>query len=383
MKKLLTITVLLLTVALNGCRNRTEILPEEDYIAFVRNIITDAYSESPDPTLLTSAFDLQAFAERIISQGDIPEKQRDGLLSFLEEYFQPGRRLISRIDEGADFQLVRFHMENDTAHLLFRIYNGTVTFEEWLMTAKNREIRIFDISDPISGMYWSDEWNMNACVYMDIRSDHFFINERLIAINQMIGGKDFAKADSLFTWVEQATKANLYARAMRLNLISQSQSYDSLQKAGREFLMQFPERKATVAFFSLQNAISHGMMDKVRLHCDELGESIGYDPIFFLYLAWGYKAAGDPGNSMRMLDSLTAYMPIQYDFYNYKLDLYYEQEDAAGFVRQMDIIDSLFAASDEDIPFYENSYPAMGSRPEFKEWKTRHLQKLAAEKAAL
>ena len=125
------------------------------------------------------------------------------------------------------------------------------------------------------------------------------------------------------------------------------------------------------------------MMDKVRLHCDELGETIGYDPIFFLYLAWGYKAAGDPGNSMRMLDSLTAYMPIQYDFYNYKLDLYYDQDDAAGFVRQMDIIDSLFAASDEDIPFYENSYPAMGSRPEFKEWKTRHLQKLAAEKAAL
>ena len=128
MKKLLTITCLLVTLALNGCRNRTEILPEEDYISFVRNIITDAYSESPDPTLFTSAFDLQAFAERIISQGDIPEKQRDGLLGFLEEYFQPGRRLISRIDEGADFQLVRFNMENDTAHLLFRIYNGTVTF---------------------------------------------------------------------------------------------------------------------------------------------------------------------------------------------------------------------------------------------------------------
>ena len=115
MKKLLTITCLLVTLALNGCRNRTEILPEEDYIAFVRNIITDAYSENPDPTLFTAAFDLQAFAERIISQGDIPEKQRDGLLGFLEEYFQPGRRLISRIDEGADFQLVRFNMENDTA----------------------------------------------------------------------------------------------------------------------------------------------------------------------------------------------------------------------------------------------------------------------------
>jgi hypothetical protein len=383
MKLFSAIACVMLFLTLGSCRHRTEILPEEDYLAFVREIITAAYSEHPDPNVFTDAFDLHAFADRISVQGDIPERQRPELDRFLKEYFQPGRRMLARVDQGADYQLVSFHMRHDTAHAIFRIYNGTVTFEEWMMLAGKNGIRIFDISDPISGMYWSDEWNMNACAYLDIRDDHFLINEKLIEINRMIGQKDFSGADSLFTWIEQATKNNLYARAMRLNLLSQSQPYDSLLSACRDFLVMFPEKTATTSFFCLQNAISHGMMPEVRQHCDELGRAIGYDPIFFLYLAWGYKAAGDPESSLRMLDSLTAYIPVQYDFHNYKLDLYYDQQDITGFIRQMEWIDSLFSASDEDIPYYEENYPDMKNRPEFKAWKQRHLQKLSSEKSAL
>ena len=383
MKKTLYKCFALSLAILAGCRHGTGILPEEDYLAFAREIITDAYSTQPDPDMFTNAFDLHAFAERILAQGDIPEKSRSDLERFLEDYFQPGRRMLARIDQGADFQLIRFRMQHDTAHAVFRIYNGTVTFEDWIMLAGKNGIRIIDISDPVSGMYWSDEWNMNACSYMDIRSDHFLINEKLIGINRLIGEKEFAKADSLFNWIDQATRANIYARAMRLNLISQSQSYDSLQKACKLFLQQFPEHNATTSFFSLQNAISHGMMPEVRKHCDELGRDIGYDPIFFLYLAWGYKAYGDLASSLRMLDSLTTYIPVQYDFHNYKLDIYYEQHDAAGFIRQMDSIDSLFSASDEDIPYYEENYPEMKNHPEFKAWKKRHMQKLSSEGTAL
>ena len=375
--------ILLLTL-FAACRHKPAILPEENYIAFVRQILTAAYDEHPDPSVFTEAFDKQAFAERIMAQGDIPEQQRPDVDRFLEEYFQPGKRMVARVDQGADFQLIRFRMQHDTAIATFRIYNETITFEDWLMLAdKKGSIRIIDITDPISGMWWSDEWNMNACSYLDITSDHFLINERLIAVNRLIGQKDFARADSLFTWVEQATRNNLYARAMKLNLISQSQPYDSLLKECSEFLQMFPGRTATTSFFCLQNAITNGLMPQVRKHCDELGQAIGYDPIFFLYLAWGYKSSGDMESSLRMLDSLTAYIPVQYDFYNYKLDLYYDRKDAAGFVLQMDRIDSLFSASDEDISFYEQTSPEMRDRPEFQAWKERHLQKLANEKSAL
>lgn len=374
---------LLLLTLFTACRHKPVILPEDEYIDFVRQILTAAYGEHPDPSVFTEAFDKKAFAERIMGQGDIPETMRPDVDRFLEEYFLPGRRMLARVEQGADFQLIRFRMQHDTAIATFRIYNETITFEDWMMIANKEGIHIIDISDPVSGMYWSDEWNMNACAYLDITGDHFLINEKLIAVNRLIGQKAFDQADSIFRLVEQATKSNIYARAMQLNLISQSQQYDSLLQACREFLKVFPERSATTSFFCLQNAISNGMMPEVRKHCDELGQTIGYDPIFFLYLAWGYKSSGDAEASLRMLDSLTAYIPVQYDFYNYKLDLYYEQKDAAGFAQQMERIDSLFSASDEDIPFYENTYPEMRNTPEFKAWKERHLQKLAKEKAAL
>lgn len=381
--KLLLICGLLAACCMTSCRKQKEALPEEYYLDFIQHIISDAYGDHPDPSVFTGAFDREAFADRIMAQGDLPKDMRNKVLDFLTEYFRPGMQMLSRIDQGADYQLIHLYFRHDTAHALFRVYNTTVTFEDWIMLAKKKDIFLIDISDPISGMYWSDEWNMNACTYLNMETDHTLINDKLIRINQLIGQGEFGKADSLFTWIDQATQTNAYARAMKLNLISQSQSYDSLQTYCRQFLKQFPERKASASFFSLQNAIANGLMPQVHQHCDELGESLGYDPIFFLYLAWGYKAAGDLPASMRMLDSLTRYIPVQYDFYNYKLDLYYDMKDAAGFARQMNRIDSLFSASDEDIPFYEETYPEMKNTPEFKAWKSSHEQKLAAERAAL
>lgn len=368
---------------LTSCKHSKEALPEENYLEFIQHIISNAYGEHPDPSVFTSAFDKDAFAERILSQGDLPKEMMDKVKDFLNEYFQPGKQMLGRIEQGADYQLIHLYFQHDTAHALFRVYNTTVTFENWIMLAKKKEISIIDISDPISGMFWSDEWNMNACSYLNMETDHTLINEKLIQINRLIGQSEYGKADSLFSWIDQATKTNAYARAMQLNLISQSQSYDSLQTYCKEFLKQFPERKASVSFFCLQNAIANGLMPQVHRHCDELGESLGYDPIFFLYLAWGYKAAGDLTASLRMLDSLTRYIPIQYDFYNYKLDLYYDMKDAAGFSKQMHRIDSLFSASEEDIPFYEETYPEMKNTPEFNAWKSSHEQKLAAERTSL
>ena len=368
---------------MTACKHQKKALPEENYLEFIEHIISDAYSEHPDASVFTAAFNQDAFAGRILAQGDLPKDMSDKVKTFLKEYFQPGRQMLARIDQGADYQLIHLYFQHDTARALFRVYHTTVTFEEWIMLAEKKEIAIIDVCDPISGMCWSDEWNMNACAYLNMETDHTLINEKLIRINQLIGAGEFGKADSLFSWIEQATQTNAYARAMRLNLISQSQSYDSLQTYCRQFLRQFPERRASVSFFCLQNAIANGLMPQVHRHCDELGESLGYDPIFFLYLAWGYKAAGNLPESLRMLDSLTRYIPVQYDFYNYKLDLYYDMKDAKGFALQMNRIDSLFSASEEDIPFYEKTYPEMKDTPGFKAWKNSHEQKLAAERAAL
>ncbi len=380
MKHTYRLISLVLLFACASCRHTAQLLPEKDYVDFVRHIMEAAYLDHPSPDVFDQAFDKKAFTGRILAIGDIPSSKEKELRAFLDEYFSPGKLMLQRVENGADYMLTRIYMRNDTAHAIFRIYDGSVYLEDWtLATDAKGNISVEDIYVPISGIHWSDEWNMNACVHFDISSDHFFINEKLIGINQLLKEGQFEKADSLFSWIEQATQTNLYAQTLRLNMVSQSQDFDSLLRYCDHFLKLFPGRKEITTFYCLQNAISHGMMPKVTELCEQMSTLTGSDPIFFLYKAWGYKAAGQLTDSKRMIDSLIYYIPIVYDFYNYELDILYELHDAEGFAAQLERSDSLFSASDEDIPYYESTYPEMSRTAPFLAWKEKHLKKLANE----
>ncbi len=369
----------ILTALFCGCSG-SKTSTDEEYIAFIQEILTSAYQEEASPEPFNNAFDRNDFAQRIIALGDIPASSKKELVEFLESYFQPGDDLLRKVKEdGAEYQLLKFYRQNDTAHALFRLYNGGISMEDWTLVTRKNQIYVADICNVISGLNWSDEWNMNACLYLSIQSDHFFLFEKLIGINQLVGQEAYAQADSLYTWVEQACQTNLYAQVLRLNLVSQSQSFDSLGRYAEHFLQLFPAHEDIIHFYLLQNAIHNGAMPQVDSLCKRLEQDWGYDPIYFLYKAWGYKAAEQLPESMRMLDSLIAYMPLVYDFYNYKLDLYDEMDDDEGFVRQLEKTDELFSASEEDIPFYESTYPNRVKSAAYREWKQKHLVKLAAE----
>lgn len=363
----------------SACNRKNKPLPDEDYLGFLQEIITAAYQEVPFPSTFNDAFDISGFAKKIIQIGDILPDSENDLTAFLNEYFKPGNAMIQKVMDGADYQLIKFYWKNDTAHALFRVYDGGINMEDWTLVTHNQRIYVDDIYNVISGLYWSEEWNMNACMYFSVRTDHFFLFEKLIEINRLVGSGEYSQADSLYTWIEQACISNLYAQVLRLNLVSQSQTYDSLANYSQQFLKHFPDKKEIVHFYLMQNAINNGNMPLVDSLSHLLEQEWGKDPIHFLYKAWGYKAAHQPLESKRMLDSLISYMPLVYDFYNYILDIYDEMGDTEGFVRQLEKTDSLFFASKEDIPFYESTYPNMVKNDAYKNWKKKHLVKLAEE----
>ena len=369
----------LLILGCCSCGNRSRSLPDEAYLDFLQQIIASAYQENPDPTPFNEAFDIADFSERITAIGDIPASSQTSLRAFLEDYFKPGEEMLRQVMEGADYQLVKFYWKNDTAHALFRIYDGNVRMEDWTLVTKRKQIFVQDILTVISGLRWSEEWNLNACMYLSERNERLRLYERLIEVNQLVGASEFEKADSLFNWIANATGEMRYAQVLRLNLISQSQSFDSLVVCCARFIKQFPDNQDIAHFYLLQNAIRNGSMPQVDSLCQQLEKDWGPDPIYFLYKAWGYKAAQQLPESLRMLDSLVAYIPLVYDFYNYQLDLYDAMNDPEGFVRQLQKTDSLFFASEEDIPFYETTYPNMTKSNAYQQWKQHHLKKLAEE----
>ena len=165
----------LLTALFCGCSG-SKTSTDEEYIAFIQEILTSAYQEEASPEPFNNAFDRNDFAQRIIALGDIPASSKKELVEFLESYFQPGDDLLRKVKEdGAEYQLLKFYRQNDTAHALFRLYNGGISMEDWTLVTRKNQIYVADICNVISGLNWSDEWNMNACLYLSIQSDHFFL----------------------------------------------------------------------------------------------------------------------------------------------------------------------------------------------------------------
>lgn len=368
-------SALLFSLALSGCTHRAKVLTKDEYMSFVGEIMESAYQEVPNLEVFNNAFDKKAFADKILKFGDIPKSYKKNLLAYIDDYFKPGDDMIEKVKDGADYQLLKFYIKNDTAHVMFRIYTGNIAIEDWALAVHKKQIFVNDIFTAISGLSLSYEWNMNACSYFSIYSDCFLINKKLIDINAFVADEQFSKADSVFNLIDQATTNNIYAKTLKMNLIHKNQTLDSLKKYCKHFLKIFPEHKETAIFYCLQSAVNQGNIGEVEKYCDTLEKITGSDPLFFLYYAWTYKAANDYPSSLKMLDSLTSHIPTIYFFYNYKLDLYYAMKDVEGFVNQLNEIDKLFESSENDVPFYENTYPDMKTQSAFIEWKKQHLEK--------
>lgn len=101
----------------------------------------------------------------------------------------------------------------------------------------------------------------------------------------------------------------------------------------------------------MQSAIQLGLTDKLSQHIDNLTNTLGNDPIYFVYQSWTYQRAGQLEMALQTLDSAIAYMPQVYDLYHNQLDIYYETARYDDFVKLLYRIDTLFAPTGEDVPF--------------------------------
>ncbi len=351
--------------------NSTKDFTDEDYLSFIENILKDIYQGNG--TLLNESIDYDVFMSRI--QGEYKEFKQKELLEFLQNNFKPGDNMAALIEDGADIRFIRLYREKGEVHAIFRTYyNGSISVEDWEFGQKKGEIKINDAFSIVSGVYWSDDWRMKASNKMNIVNDNTILINQLMEINYMIAQREYQLADSAFYWIEQACIHNLYGRTMQLNLASLYKDYEEVTQMTKDFLKEFPAQKQISEFYLLQSAISHGLIEKTIEHADYLNVNLGSDPVYFVYLSWVYQQANQHEKTQQYLDSAIFYMPQVYDFYHNKLDIYYEDKQYTDFVKQLYVIDQFFAPTEEDIPFFEKTYPEAATTKEFKEWKEAHIQ---------
>jgi tetratricopeptide (TPR) repeat protein len=363
------IIIIILCVLLCACKQNKS-FSDDEYLAFINQLMQDLYQENPHS--INQSVNIDAFAERILEKEPAFDKKK--LTQFLQTHFKPGNTMLEFITEGADIRFIRFYRQNDTAHAVFRTYyNGGISVEDWEFGQKDGQITINDAFSVVSGIHWSDDWHIKACNNFNIVTDYTILIDQLMEINAMISKGEYEKADSAFFWIEQACKNNLYGRTMQLNLTSLHLSYAEMQEVALNFLKTFPQHKHISEFYLLQSAIVNGLSDKVDQHVANLNPLLGNDPIYFVYQSWALNHAKRLDESLQMLDSAILYMPQVYDFYHNKLDLYYETGKYTELIKQLYSIDSIFAPTDKDVPFFENNYPELRKMKEFNEWKSNRL----------
>ncbi len=344
---------------------------DQEYLTFIENVLQEIYQEKGD--LLNESIDYDVYIERVMDEET--EFKSKELLDFLQKNFKPGTTMAKYVAEGADIRFVRFYRSNDTAHAIFRTYyNGGISVEDWEFGQQDGKIMVNDAFSIVSGIHWSDDWRMKACMHFGVVNDNTILIDQLMEINYLISQEKFMEADSSYFWIEQAAKNNLYARTMQLNLASLHQSYDDVMQLTKVFLKSFPDRQTISEFYLLQSAIKQGLVDSVLLHAHHLTQLIGPDPIYFVYLSWAYKHANRLDEHLQALDSAIFYMPQVYDFYHNKLDVFYETANYSEFVKELYAIDSIFAPTGEDIPFYDQTYPKLLEVKEYNEWKQHRPQ---------
>ncbi|MDR1792291.1 MAG: hypothetical protein LBR36_02455 [Bacteroidales bacterium] len=354
-------------------------LSDDQYIAFAQQIEQDL--NQGNDSLLKNSFDTNTFKERILAGVDENEQKNPKLDKILQNppiYFS---KISNSIENGADFRFLRFYRDAEKKpHAIFQTYgsDGSIALEDWYLKAEKGQVKICDIFDLISGIFWSDESRYQICSSLGLFTDNFLKNNNLINAGLLISEAKYKKADSILQPILKKEPNNLYARTIELNLMSNSKTYEQTHALAEQFIKDFPAQKRTATFYLLQSSIRHGLVDESIEHINTLRELLGETPLWNTYLAFSYQSANEFDYALQYLDSAIAQMP-NYSLYMSKLDVAYSAENYAKCMEAIMQSDALYSTDNADIIRYKQAYPKLSQSIDFQQWETTLTNKDVAD----
>ena len=371
MKVIRYFTFLILCVTFISCKEKD--LPDETFIDFAKKV--EQQMVYGNATSAINAFDYDEIEKRITEGMNLSEKEKKQAAAFIRNLENPINLIVEKVKNGADFRFIKFYRKDNEPHIVFRIYyNGEVSMEDWTLGVKDGQVRIFDAFLIVSGIYWSDDYRQQLDHHLQIYTDEVINISKLISVNHLISEGEYEQADSMLYWLMPQMQDNMYARTMELRFASLTAEYAEVQALAEQFDKSFPQAKRTSTYYLMQSTIQQGIVDEAIQHILTLINSLGDDPIYYLYQAWVFQSSNSPKYALESLDSAILYIPNNIDFHLYKMDIYYDNYDYENCVNLLYHLDSLISQDEGDVPFFSESYPKLKEYKPFTEWINNRRQ---------
>lgn len=371
-KKMKKIKIIMLIVGyfslFVACKEKD--LPDQSYIDFAKKIERELSQNNG--LSLSMAFDYDMFEKRVFEGMNLSAKEKKEAQRLIRENTNPSKRILDIVYNGGDFYFVKFYRKNGKPHTIFRTYyNGGISLEDWELGVKEKQVRVYDAFAIISGIHWSEDSRQRIYNQLNVFSDETANINTLIEVNYYLSNDDYRTADSIYAQVIPQMKHNMYARTMGLNLASIAKSYEEVQTLAADFSNIFPDEDRISAFYLMQSAIHHGLIEESIAHIKELIAIVGDDPIYYVYQSWAFQQANENQFALESLDSAITYLPSIFDLYINKLDLYYDMKNYSECIHWLYRIDSLFEPNEEDAAFIKIHYPDLLHEKKFAEWEEK------------
>lgn len=337
-----------------GCHNKNKTeettapveLNEQTVTAFARGIAEKIVNEQPDA--LNNAFD-EEHIRQLVSENSIVYSGFDveGGKEYFDNCLRLGDQAVKAVGNGGDFAFVKYYVDNDEHHIIFRTYDDfNLNFMDFIVDTVHGALKIKD------GFIY----NMGCLLSRNIEYSMLF--------NLMLQTNPNDEAQ----WLQTAQEHTLNGQASKaLQILTEHQDalkeyplYYQLFIANlyhanpKTFIAQLDKLKEDVdgrylQLHKLLYYVNEGKTAETEATVNELIPQTGDDPIYLLFYAKSCLLAKDYQRALDCLTTAESALPLLWDLWYSELQCHKGLKDKEGFDACLQRGKDAYGMSDEEL----------------------------------
>lgn len=376
MIRLLKILVIIF-ISLNFFSAKLKAQVQTDTLFNIGVLIENSISQG-DTGTFENLFNKESFIQRFFYYDSL----NNFLLLDSSSYFAINNNLdlpktiLTQIQNTGYYNFIKYYIEGDYAHILFRYYNdGSINYHLYLLTKIEDEYKIIDLFVFFTGEYYSKTlFNLFQNLFdnygninnLSFQSENDITEIRILQTH--IRNENYQYALNQYNRLSEEFRNSKQMMLYRI-LITQNLSEDEYSKTLFEFQELFPN-DPSLYLLSIDGYILQKRYEDALESIDSLDSQLGGDDFLDYYRGNIYYLKRDFEKAEIKYSSLVNNYPNFYDAYESLLFLYIEQEKNAQAVSVLENITTKFSLPKEQLIMQiKNDFQKFSKSREFKQWE--------------
>ncbi len=340
--------------------------------------------EENNEDFLDKAFDLEAFADRIIIKGSSAQIQdfNAGFIKSLEKHSLLNRLLLQVVvNSGAHYDLVRAYFDEKEPHLIFRLFGDEgINYHDYLIRKIKGEYKVIDIYVYLTGEYLSDTYKR---IYLMGGKEYFDSAQtagmpeltmedltKLGTIRELYKQGEYKAADEVMQSVKEEVRNEKIFRLMDVQVKSNLDDNVYI-KVMQDYRDAFPD-DPSIDLISIDLFVYSENYQAAHQAVDNVNDRVGGDTFLDFYRGYVYYAAGDHAKAETALLKFTDNYPAFDDGPFYLLAIYIESERFEKAISVFQDLINDYGFTREDLISFaeeETDYVPLVNSEAYKTWK--------------